>query len=52
MNHDPNRAEEQAERDRVPGLDVVLEAVMIHLPALQTYNTQMLTSSSAFRDGI
>jgi hypothetical protein len=36
MSQDPNRAEEQAQRDRVPGLDVVPEAVVVHLPALQT----------------
>jgi len=32
MTQDPNRAEEQAQRDRVPGFDVVLEAVVVHLP--------------------
>jgi len=35
MSQDPNRAEEQAQGDRMPRLDVVLEAVVVHLPALQ-----------------
>ena len=41
MTQDPNRAEEQAQRDRVPGFDVVLEAVVVHLPALQTLNADV-----------
>jgi hypothetical protein len=46
MSQDPNRAEEQAQRDRMPGLDVVLEAVVVHLPALQI-QTHLLRRSLA-----
>jgi hypothetical protein len=37
MSQDPDRAEEQAQRDRMPGLDVVLETVVVDLPALQIH---------------
>jgi len=32
MGSDPDGAEEQAERDGMSGLDVVLDAIMVHLP--------------------
>ena len=52
MTQDPNRAEEQAQRDRVPGFDVVLEAVVVHLPALQTLNADVIKFFSARGDMI
>jgi hypothetical protein len=33
VSGDPDRAEEQAQRDGMSGLDVVLDAIMVHLPA-------------------
>jgi hypothetical protein len=39
VNQDPNRAEEQAQRDGMPCLDVVLDAVVVHLPALRMETT-------------
>jgi hypothetical protein len=50
MAQDPNRAEEQAKRDRVPGFDLVLEAVVVHLPALQTLNADVNKFFSARGD--
>jgi hypothetical protein len=52
MSQDPDRAEEQAQRDRMPGLDVVLETVVVDLPALQIHpHTLVSTRSLAPLDG-
>jgi hypothetical protein len=36
VSRDPDRAEEQAQRDGMSGLNVVLDAIMVDLPASST----------------